>query len=99
MTLTQMEVAKNAEKSLPPRCSVRLSLCPRGYSGYSLLPLPRAQLKDKPSNGADATPKAETNARTPKTEATTALPASPPAHPVCSHAIRVEYPTVPPRVL
>ena len=47
MTFLQMEEAKNAEKSLPPRGSesVRLSLYHRGYSGYSLLPLPRAAVE------------------------------------------------------
>jgi hypothetical protein len=45
MTLTQKEEAKNAAKSLPHCGSVRLSLYHRGYSGYSLLPLPRAAVE------------------------------------------------------
>ena len=40
MTVSQMEEAKNAEKFLPPRGSVRFSFCTTGgYSGYSQLPM------------------------------------------------------------
>ena len=98
MARSQMQEAKDAERSLPSRGSVRLCVCSvphRGYSGYSQFPLPRVPQKSKSSNGPDATPKVEPNARTP--EAGPAVPEVVPRPPasLCSHAVRLEYRAVP----